>query len=54
LLRAHRRELDALASTLLEHETLDEAAIRKATGLLRPTPTEPIPLRAAVAFTALN
>jgi len=50
LLRAHRSELDALASTLLEHETLDEAAIRKATGLLRPTPAEPIPLRAAVAF----
>ncbi|HLZ31940.1 MAG TPA: ATP-dependent zinc metalloprotease FtsH [Chloroflexota bacterium] len=49
LLRAHRRELDALASTLLEHETLDEAAIRQATGLLRPTPPEPIPLRAAVA-----
>jgi cell division protease FtsH len=54
LLRAHRRELDVLAATLLEHETLDEAAIRAATGLVRPTPvevTDVVPLRAAVAFT---
>jgi hypothetical protein len=34
LLRAHRRELDRLAAALLEHETLDEPAIRRATGLL--------------------
>jgi cell division protease FtsH len=54
LLRAHRSELDALATTLLEHETLDEAAIRAATGLQRPPPAEIIPLRAAVAFTARN
>jgi cell division protease FtsH len=54
LLRAHRTALDALATTLLEHETLDEAAIRTATGLLRPPPSELIPVRAAVAFTAQN
>jgi hypothetical protein len=35
LLRAHRRELDALAVALLEHETLDEAEILAATGLSR-------------------
>jgi len=54
LLREHRHELDMLATTLLEHETLDEAGIRTATGLLRPAPAEVIPLRAAVAFTALT
>ncbi len=34
LLETHRRELDQLAAALLEHETLDEAAIRRATGLM--------------------
>ncbi|NLG62958.1 MAG: ATP-dependent zinc metalloprotease FtsH [Candidatus Cloacimonetes bacterium] len=33
LLRAHRKELDALAAALLEHETLDEHQIREVTGL---------------------
>ena len=33
LLSAHRPALDALAKALLEHETLDEDGIRKATGL---------------------
>ena len=33
LLRTHRRELDALATALLEQETMDETAIRQATGL---------------------
>jgi cell division protease FtsH len=51
LLREHRRELDVLASTLLEHETLDEAAIRSATGLQRPAPVDMLPLNAAAAFT---
>jgi cell division protease FtsH len=32
LLLANRRELDGLAAALLEHETLDEPAIRRATG----------------------
>ncbi|MGI9149604.1 MAG: G1 family glutamic endopeptidase [Chloroflexota bacterium] len=50
LLRTYRRELDVLATTLLEHETLDEAAIRKATGLFGPVPAEVVPLRAAVAL----
>jgi cell division protease FtsH len=34
LLSAHRPALDALAKALLEHETLDEDGIRKATGLM--------------------
>ena len=33
LLREHRAELDRLAATLLERETLDEAEILAATGL---------------------
>jgi cell division protease FtsH len=33
LLTEHRPALDALAKALLEHETLDEEGIRKATGL---------------------
>jgi cell division protease FtsH len=33
LLRGRRRELDALAGALLEHETLDQADIRRVTGL---------------------
>ena len=35
LLRAHRRELDALADALLERETLDESGILSVTGLTR-------------------
>ena len=35
LLRQHRAELDALANALVEHETLDEQEILRATGLPR-------------------
>ena len=49
LLLAHRRELDGLAAALLEHETLDEPAIRRATGLLVIPRVAPMPLRTAVA-----
>jgi cell division protease FtsH len=38
VLEAHRVELDALAAALLEHETLDETAVRRATGLLSQVP----------------
>ncbi len=48
LLEAHRRELDGLAAALLEHETLDEPAIRRATGLLVIPRVAPLPLRVAV------
>jgi cell division protease FtsH len=37
LLSEHRRELDRLASALLEHETLDEDEILAVTGLRHPT-----------------
>jgi cell division protease FtsH len=50
LLRAHRRQRDALAAALLDKETLDEAGIRQATGLA-PTPpvaTMPLPIAALV------
>jgi cell division protease FtsH len=36
LLGTHRKQLDALASALMEHESLDEQEILKATGLVRP------------------
>jgi cell division protease FtsH len=39
LLVTHRRQLDALASALMEHESLDEQEILKATGLKRQLPT---------------
>ena len=48
----HRRELDALAAALLEHETLDESGVRQATGLAAAPASDPIPLRPA-AFGAL-
>ncbi|HEX8967934.1 MAG TPA: ATP-dependent zinc metalloprotease FtsH, partial [Chloroflexota bacterium] len=51
LLEQHRRELDALAATLLDHETLDEAEIRMVTGLSaqprRPADRAPVPLTQA-------
>jgi cell division protease FtsH len=53
LLNLHRTELDALATALLEHETMDEDGIRQATGLRSVAPVAPVPLRAAVAFTGL-
>ena len=48
----HRRELDALAAALLEHETLDESGIRLATGLVARSVIDPLPIRPA-AFAAL-
>jgi len=49
VLVAHRRELDRLAAALLEHETLDEPAIRRATGLFVIPRVAPVPLRTVVA-----
>jgi cell division protease FtsH len=42
LLLVHRKELDALATALLEHETLDESAILEVTGL-SPAPSAEAP-----------
>src|SRR4029079_13514129 len=49
LLQAHRRELDGLAAALLEHETLDEPAIRRATGLMVVPRAVPVPPSLAAA-----
>jgi cell division protease FtsH len=51
LLTVHRGELDALATALLAQETLDELAIRRATGLLARPRVEPVPVITA-AFAA--
>jgi cell division protease FtsH len=51
LLTLHRGELDALAAALLEQETLDEAAIRRVTGLLARPGVASVPLSTA-AFAA--
>jgi cell division protease FtsH len=48
LLQAHRRELDGLAAALLEHETLDEPAIRRATGLMVVPRFAAVPVSAAL------
>jgi Peptidase family M41 len=48
LLEIHRRELDGLAAALLEHETLNEPAIRRATGLLVIPRVAPLPRPTAV------
>jgi cell division protease FtsH len=53
LLTVHRRELDALAAALLEHETMDEDGIRLATGLRSVAAIAPVPLRTAVAFSGV-
>jgi cell division protease FtsH len=49
LLRAHRRELDALVDALLKRETLDEQEILSVTGLppAKPLPGAPLPTREA-------
>jgi cell division protease FtsH len=49
LLQAHRRELEGLAMALLEHETLDEPAIRQATGLMTIKRVSPVPPSLAAA-----
>jgi cell division protease FtsH len=49
LLRAHRRELDALVAALLSKETLDEKEILQVTGLPPAPPLETRPLALPVA-----
>ena len=53
LLRQQRQELDALATALLEHETLDEQEIRDVTRLRREPRTSVLPLPVA-AFNGNN
>ena len=52
LLREHRRELDALAEALLEHETLEEEEILAVTGLRRAP--EPVSVTPAGSPTSVN
>jgi cell division protease FtsH len=47
LLQTHRRELDALAAALVEHETLEEQQILQVTGLRRAPRLESGPRTAA-------
>ena len=49
LLKEHRQELDALATTLLERETLDEEEIHEVTGLPPNRPVESVKLAAATS-----
>jgi cell division protease FtsH len=52
LLRTHRRELDALATALLDQETMDESGIRQATGLHVIGHQAPVALRPVVPTSA--
>jgi cell division protease FtsH len=55
LLRSHRSNLDALANTLLERETLDEAGAYAAAGLSRDSAaTEPAGLLGAGSLADLE
>jgi cell division protease FtsH len=49
LLNEHRSELDALATALLERETLDDEAIHEVTGLPPNNPVESVKLARATS-----